>query len=126
MGRFISYLKAIKMISKGYLYHLVWVNYSSLETPSLESVPVVCKFPEVFPKDLPGVPPERKIDFGIDPLQDTRPIYIPPYKMSQEEIKELKEQLKGLLDKGFIRPSISPLGALVLFVRKKYGSKNVH
>ena len=97
MGRFISYLKGRKMISKVYIYHLVWAKDSSLETPSLESVPVVCKFPEVFPKDLPGVLPERKIDFGIDPLQDTRPIYIPPYKLSQEEIKELKEQLKDLL-----------------------------
>ena len=78
MGRFISYLKSKKMISKGYLYHLVWVKDSSLETPSLESVPVVCEFPKVFPKDLPEVPPEREIDFGIDPLPDTQPISIPP------------------------------------------------
>ena len=76
MGRFISYLKARKMISKCYLYHLVRVNDSSLKTPTLESVPVVCEFTEVFPKDLPGVPPERKIDFGIDLLPDTQPIYI--------------------------------------------------
>ena len=76
MGRFISHLKARKMISKGYLYHLVQVKNSSLETTSLELVPVVCEFPEVFPKDLPGVPPERKIDFGIDLLPDTQPIYI--------------------------------------------------
>ena len=71
MGRFISYLKARKMISKGYLYHLVWDKDSSRETPSLESVPVVCEFPEVFPKDLPGVPPEKEMDFGIDLLPDT-------------------------------------------------------
>ena len=53
MGRFISYLTTRKIISKGYLYHLVWAKDSSLETPSLDSVLVVCEFPEVFPKDLP-------------------------------------------------------------------------
>ena len=71
MGRFISYLNARKMISKGYLYHLVRAKDSSHETPSLESVPVVCEFPEVFPKALPGVPPKRKIDYGIDLVLDT-------------------------------------------------------
>ena len=59
------------MISKGYLYHLVWVKDSSLETPTLESVPVVCEFPEVFPEDFPEVPPEREINFGSDILLDT-------------------------------------------------------
>ena len=73
MGQFISYLKDIKMISKGYLYHLVWVKNSSLETPTLDSVPVVSEFPEVFPKDLSRIPLEREIDFGIDLLQDTQP-----------------------------------------------------
>ena len=110
------------MISKGYLYHLVRVKDSSSESPTLESVPVVSEFPEVFPDDLSGVPPEREIDFGIDLLPDTQPISIPPYRMAPTEIKELKEQLKDLLDKGFIRPSISPWGASVLFVRKKDGS----
>ncbi|WMV50937.1 hypothetical protein MTR67_044322 [Solanum verrucosum] len=79
-------------------------------------------FPEVFPEDLPGVPPEREIDFGIDLLPDTQPISIPPYRMAPAELKELKEQLKDFLDKGFIRPSISPWGAPVLFVKKKNGS----
>ena len=65
-------------------------------------------FSEVFPEDLPGVPPKRKIDFGIDLLPDTQPISIPPYRMAPAELKELKEQLKDLLYKGVIRPSISP------------------
>ena len=104
--QFISYLKGKRIISKGYLHHPVRVKDCSLETPSLELVPVVCEFPEVFPKDLLGVPPEREIDFGIDLLPDTQPISIPPYKMALEELKELKEQLKDLLDKSFIRPSI--------------------
>ena len=79
MGRFISYSKARKMTSKGYHNHLVRVKDSILETPSLESVLVVCEFPKVFSKDLLGVPPEREIDFGIDLLPDTQPISIPPY-----------------------------------------------
>ena len=122
MGRFISYLKARKMISKGYLYHLVRAKDSSLETPTLDSVPVVCEFPEVFPEDLPKVPPEREINFEIDLLPDTQPISIPAYRMAPAKLKELKDQLKDLLDKGFIRPSISPWSAPVLFVKKKDGS----
>ncbi|KAH0725455.1 hypothetical protein KY284_001320 [Solanum tuberosum] len=91
-----------------------------VETPPIQSVPVVSKFPEVFPDDLLGVPPESEIDFGIDILPDTRHISIPPQRMAQVELKELKEQLKDLLEKGFIRPSVSPWGAPILFVRKKY------
>ena len=73
----------------------------------------------MFPEDLPVVPTEREIDFGIDLLPDTQPISIPPYKMAPAELKKLKEQLKVLLDKGFIIPSISPWGAPVLFVKMK-------
>jgi len=110
------------MISKGCIYHIVRVIDVESETPSLESVPVVNEFPKVFPNDLPDIPPEREIDFGIDLLPDTQPISIPPYGMVPAELKELKEKLKDLLDKGFIQPSISPWGALVLFVQKKDGS----
>ena len=95
------------MISKGYLYHLFRVKDSRSKTLTLESVPVVSEFPE----DHPGVPPEREINFGIDLLPDTQPISIPPYRMSLTELKEFKEQLKVLQDKGFIRPSISPWGS---------------
>ena len=78
MGRFISYLKARKMISKGYLYHLVQVKYSFLETQTLESVLVVCE----FLVDLLGVPPKREIYFGVNILPDKKPISIPPYGMA--------------------------------------------
>ncbi|KAH0757858.1 hypothetical protein KY290_021351 [Solanum tuberosum] len=88
-------------------------------------VPIVREFPEVFPDYLPGIPPEREIDFGIDLIPDTRPISIPPYRMSPAELKELKEQLKDLLDKGFIRPIVSLWGAPILFVRKKDGSLRI-
>ena len=106
MGRFISYHKVRMMISKGYLYHLVRVKDSRLENPTPESVLVVCEFPDVFPEDLPGVPPEREIYFGIDLLPDTQPISFCPYRMAPTNLKELKDQLKELLDKLFIRPSI--------------------
>ncbi|WMV09070.1 hypothetical protein MTR67_002455 [Solanum verrucosum] len=91
-------------------------------TPTLESIPIVNEFSKVFPNNLPDIPSEREIDFGIDILLDTQPISIPPYRMALIELKELKEQLEHLLYSDFTRPSISPWGALVLFVRKKYGS----
>ncbi|XP_075088377.1 uncharacterized protein LOC142170378 [Nicotiana tabacum] len=89
-GRFISYLKARKKISKGYIYHLVRVKDTDAEIPTLQSVPIVNEFPEVFPEDLPGVPPDREINFGIDLLPGTKPISIPPYRMAPIDLKELK------------------------------------
>ena len=110
------------MIDKGCIYHLVQVRDENSETPSIESVSVVNEFVDVFPEELPDIHPEREIEFRIDLLPDTHPISIPPYRMAPVELKELKEQLKDLLEKGFIRPSISPWGAPMLFVRKKDGS----
>ncbi|XP_070025746.1 uncharacterized protein [Nicotiana sylvestris] len=121
-GRFISYLKASKMIRKGCIYHLVRVADTTSEVSVPESVPVVNEFLEVFPDEFPGIPLDREIDFGIDVLPDTQPISIPPYRMAPMELRELKEQLKDLLEKRFIRPSVSLWGAPVLFVRKKDGS----
>ncbi|XP_075076929.1 uncharacterized protein LOC142163527 [Nicotiana tabacum] len=113
-GKFISYLKARRMILKGYIYHLVRVHDMEVKSPTLQSVPVVNEFPDVFPDELPGLPPEREIDFAIDMFPYTQPISIPPYRMAPAELKELKAQLKDLLNKGFIRPSTSPWGAPVL------------
>ncbi|XP_070019530.1 uncharacterized protein [Nicotiana sylvestris] len=90
-GRFISYLKASKMIRKGCIYHLVRVADTTSEVSFPESVPVVNEFIEVFPNELPGIPPDREIDFEIDVLPDTQPISIPPYRMAPAELKELKE-----------------------------------
>ncbi|XP_070042773.1 uncharacterized protein [Nicotiana tomentosiformis] len=80
---------------------------------------------DVFPDELPGLPPEREIEYDIDLLPDTQPISIPSYKMASAELKVLKEQLKDLLEKGFIRSSTLPWGAHVLFVRKKDGSLRI-
>ncbi|WMV09828.1 hypothetical protein MTR67_003213 [Solanum verrucosum] len=65
------------------------------------------QFREVFPNDLPGIPPDRDIDFCIDLEPGTRPISIPPYRMAPAELREIKAQIQELLDKGFIRPSSS-------------------
>nr|XP_009799385.1 PREDICTED: uncharacterized protein LOC104245475 [Nicotiana sylvestris] len=118
-GKFISYLKARRMILKGYIYHLVRVHDMEVKSPTLQLVLVVNEFPDVFPDELPGLPPEREINFAIDMLLDTQPISIPQYRMAPAELKELKAQLKDLLNKGFIRLNTSPRGAPVLFVRKK-------
>ncbi|KAF3622940.1 putative zinc finger protein VAR3, chloroplastic-like [Capsicum annuum] len=75
------------------------------ETPTVQSVRIVNEFLDVFPEELLGVPPDREIEFRVDLLLDTQPISIPPYRMAPAELKELKEQLKDLIDKGFIRPS---------------------
>ncbi|XP_070010315.1 uncharacterized protein [Nicotiana sylvestris] len=114
-GRLISYLKAAKMIKKRCICHLVWVTDTNVEAPSLESVLVVNRFPDVFPDELPGIPPDREIDFGIDVMPGTQPISIPPYRMALAELKKLKEQLKDLLEKGFIQWSVSPWGTPVIW-----------
>ncbi|XP_059289002.1 uncharacterized protein LOC132042499 [Lycium ferocissimum] len=100
-GRFISYLKAHKMITKGCIYHLVVVIDTKALVPEFAFVPIVSDYPKVFPKDLPSIPPDRVIDFGIDVIPNTQPIHIPPYCMAPAELRELKNQLKDLLDKGF-------------------------
>ena len=69
---------------------------------------MVCEFSDVFPEELPGLPPDREIEFCIDIVPNTDPISMSPYRMAPAELKELKEQLQELLDKGFIRPSTSP------------------
>ncbi|PHT28613.1 FKBP12-interacting protein of 37 kDa [Capsicum baccatum] len=101
------------------------VKDTKSETLTLHSVNVVNEFSDVFPDDLPGISPDREIEFWIDLLSDTQLISIPPYHMSPTKIKELKEQIKDILDKGFIRPDVSPWGAPVFFMRKKDGSLRI-
>ncbi|KAL5570640.1 hypothetical protein UlMin_027215 [Ulmus minor] len=119
----ISALKAKKMLSNGcvgYLVHVVDTTIDTILKP--EDVHVVRNFLEVFPEDLPGLPPDREIEFEIELLPGTSPISKAPYRMAPTELKELKEQLQELLDKKFIRRSYSPWGAPVLFVKKKDGT----
>ncbi|GKD47869.1 putative reverse transcriptase domain-containing protein [Tanacetum coccineum] len=83
---------------------------------------IIRDFPKVFPEDLPGLPPARPVEFQIDLIPGAAPVAQAPYQFAPSEMKELSEQLQELSDKGFIRPSSSPWGASVLFVKKKDGS----
>nr|GEU47093.1 hypothetical protein [Tanacetum cinerariifolium] len=85
-------------------------------------VPVICKFPDVFPEDLPGLPPPRQVEFEIELVPGSAPVACAPYRIAPSEMKELAKQLQELSDKGFIRPISSVWGAQVLFVKKKNGS----
>ena len=87
-----------------------------------ENVPVVCEFLDVFPEELFWFPPDRGIEFCIDVVPGIDSISMPPYRMAPAKLKELNEQLKELLDQGFIRPSTSPWGAPVLFMKRNDGS----
>ncbi|XP_050920327.1 uncharacterized protein LOC127137965 [Lathyrus oleraceus] len=95
------------------------------ETPSFENLLVVCEFPEVFPEEVPVLPPVREVEFSIYLVPGTGPISISPYQMSPSEMAELKKQLDKMLEKEFIRPSVSPWGAPVLFVKKNDGSSRL-
>ncbi|GKB17644.1 putative nucleotidyltransferase, ribonuclease H [Tanacetum coccineum] len=91
----------------------------------LEDIPVVKEFPEVFPEDLPGLPPVLQVEFQIDLILGAAPVARAPYRLAFSEMQELSNQLQELAEHGFIRPSTSPWGALVLFVKNKYGSFRV-
>jgi hypothetical protein len=85
----------------------------------VQKIPVVCEYADVFPDELPGMPPDRDIEFAIKLQSGTTPISKRPYQMPLAKLAELKKQLQELLDKGFIRPSTSPWGCPALFVKKK-------
>ncbi|GJZ56019.1 putative reverse transcriptase domain-containing protein [Tanacetum coccineum] len=122
----ISCTKTHKYLLKGYHVFLAHVTTKETEDKSgekrLEDVPIVRDFPEVFLEDLSGLPPTRQVEFQIDLMPGAAPVARAPYRLAPSEMKELSEQLQELSDKGFIRPSSSPWGAPVLFVKKKDGS----
>ncbi|GJY69987.1 putative reverse transcriptase domain-containing protein [Tanacetum coccineum] len=122
----ISCTKTQKYIEKGCQVYLAQVTSKKAEDKSeekrLEDVPIVREFPEVFPEDLPGLPPTRQVEFQIDLVPGAAPVARAPYRLAPAEMQELSAQLQELSDKGFIRPSSSPWGAPVLFVKKKDGS----
>jgi hypothetical protein len=87
--------------------------------PEIQDIPVVCEFPDVFPEDLPGLPPTRDVEFVIELKPGTTPVSRRSYRIPSNELAELKTQLQDLLEKGFIRPSSSPWGCPAIFVKKK-------
>ncbi|GJU01568.1 putative reverse transcriptase domain-containing protein [Tanacetum coccineum] len=122
----ISCMRTQKYIEKGCQVYLAQVTSKKADDKSeekrLEDVPIVREFLEVFPEDLPGLPPARQVEFQIDLVPGAAPVARAPYRLAPAEMQELSTQLQELSDRGFIRPSSSPWGAPVLFVKKKDGS----
>ena len=116
-------MRAKKLLASGCMGYLATIVNKSVEAKgNVEDVPIVRDFVDVFPEELPGLPRDREIQFEIELLPGTAPISKAPYRMAPAELKELQAQLQDLLDKRFIRPSHSPWGAPVLFVKKKDGT----
>nr|GEY28638.1 putative reverse transcriptase domain-containing protein [Tanacetum cinerariifolium] len=122
----ISCTKTRRYLLKGWPIFLAHVTIKEAKDKSkekrLEDVPIVQDFLEVFPEDLPGIPPTCQVEFQIDLVLGAAPVARVPYRLAPSEMKELSDQLKELSDKCFIRPSFSPWGAPILFVKKKDGS----
>jgi len=121
--KIVSAMKARKYLEDkeccAFLAHIV---DKSVAKKSISDVPIVRDFPDVFPDDLPGLPPTRQVQFRIDLVPGAAPVAKAPYRLAPSEMQELSNQLQELLSKGFIRPSSSPWGAPILFVKKKDGS----
>ncbi|KAA3474134.1 DNA/RNA polymerases superfamily protein [Gossypium australe] len=122
LSNVVSALKAVKMVRKGCEAFVVHVCALEAKESSVRNVQTVKEFADVFPEELPGLPPDHEVEFGIDLLPGTVPVSIAPYRMAPKELMELKAQIQELLDRGFIRPSVSPWGTPVLFVKKKDGA----
>ncbi|KAJ9557278.1 hypothetical protein OSB04_011892 [Centaurea solstitialis] len=121
--KIISMLKTLRCVTKGCTSFVAYVLDATKEVKKIvKDVPIVGEYPDVFPDDLPGLPPDRQVEFRIDLVPGASPIAKTPYRLAPAEMKEMMSQLQELLDKGFIRPSASPWGAPVLFVKKKDGS----
>jgi hypothetical protein len=105
-----------------YPVFLAYVIDTSKEEKHINDIPVVRCFPEVFPDDVSGLPPQRQVEFRIDLIPNANPVAKSPYRLAPSEMRELSSQLQELTEKGFVRPSSSPWGAPVLFVKKKDGS----
>ena len=116
----ISAITARTMVQKGCEAYLAYVIEIEKARPSVSDIPTVSD--DVFLEELSGLPPHREIEFAIDVVPGSTPTSIIPYRMALLDLKELKFQLQELLEKGFIRPSVSPWGAPVLFVKKKDGT----
>ncbi|GJZ34303.1 putative reverse transcriptase domain-containing protein [Tanacetum coccineum] len=118
----ISCIKTERYISRGCQVFVAQIMEKKSDEKRLEDIPVVREFLEVFPEDLPGLPPVRQVEFQINLIPGATPVARAPYRLAPSEMQELSNQLQELADRGFIRPSTSPWGAPVLFVKKKDGS----
>ncbi|KAL8088548.1 hypothetical protein AgCh_038363 [Apium graveolens] len=117
--KFLMMIQAKKLLRQGCEHFVAYVIDTSQEPAKLEDIPVVNEFLDVFPDELQGLPPDREIEFVIDLALGTEPVSKAPYRMAPVEMKELAKKLQELLEKGVIRPSVSPWGVPILFVKKK-------
>jgi hypothetical protein len=101
------------------------IMLNHFDAASTLHIRTVFEFPDVFPEELPGMPPGHEIEFVIELVPGTAPIFKRPYRMAANQLAELKEQLQELLDKGYIRPSASRWGAPIIFVPKKDGTQRM-
>ena len=109
-----------KIVRKECEAYLAYVIDTIKARPSVFDILTVSDFPNVFPEELPGLPPHREIEFAINVVPGATPASITPYRMASLELKELKLQLQELLEKkGFIRPSVSPWGAPCFLLKRK-------
>ena len=115
----ISAMTAKRCLQKGYPAYLDYVINKDIQEAKLDTILVVMEFPEVFPEKLVGLPPDRELEFTIDLIPGSAPTSQALYRMAPSKLKELKVQLQDLVDRRFIRPSVSPWGAPVLFMKKK-------
>ncbi|KAI3723553.1 hypothetical protein L2E82_35208 [Cichorium intybus] len=117
-----SCTQARSYLRKEYMAFLAHVVETKVKEKKIEDIPIVRDFPDIFPDDVSGLPPVRELEFRIDLVPEAAPIAKSPYRLAPTEMQELASQLQELTDKGFIRPSTSPWGAPVLFIKKKDGS----
>ncbi|KAL8104588.1 hypothetical protein AgCh_028706 [Apium graveolens] len=120
--KFLTMLQDKRLLKKGNEAYLAYMMDTKKEVPNIQDIPIVNEFEDVFPENLPGLPPNREIEFSIKLAPGTAPVPKAPYRLAQVEMKELASQLQELLDNGMIRPNVSPWGASILFVKKKDGS----
>lgn len=118
----VSSTKATRALIKGEMGYLAYLINKPKENVNIDDVAVVTNFRDVSPEELNSLPPDREVEFAIEVIPGTMPISKAPYRMALAELKELKVELQELVDHGFIRPSSSPWGAPVLFVKKKDGA----
>ncbi|KAI3715724.1 hypothetical protein L6452_22710 [Arctium lappa] len=118
----ITMTKVRKCLMKGCSSFLAYVIDAKLEKLNLEDVKIMREFPDVFPDDLPGLPPDCQVKFRIDLVPGAAPVARAPYRLAPAEMQEMMAQIQELLEKGFVRRSSSPWGAPVLFVKKKDGT----
>jgi hypothetical protein len=121
-GKELEFVAEPVVTAKGIANH---VKINQLDAGQGSEVPVVNEFPDAFPEELLGMPPDRDIEFVIELKLGTAPIYKTPFRMITPELAKLKEHIRELLENGFICPSSSPWGAPVIFVPKKDGTQRL-